>query len=136
MTSHDITRYLCILVHRLKINTPTPILFLLQQEFILNYKPYPTPFHSLSYHNPTHCTTLPEHSIYQHSTSYYTIPHTGGRSVLSHSMTALRNTWEGTSFALEKRQCDIVCVDQEREGLLTRSGPSYKVNDYSVLDAI
>ena len=51
-------------------------------------------------------------------------------------MTALRNTWEATSFALEKRQCDTVCVDQEREGLLTRSGPSYKVIDYSGLDDI
>lgn len=51
----------------------------------------------------------------------------GGVNVLNSPMVALRDMWESTSFALERRQCDLVCVDQERNGLLERSGPSYVV---------
>jgi hypothetical protein len=44
----------------------------------------------------------------------------GGEIVLKKSMPLLRDLWEATSFALEKRQCELGCVTQEREGLLVR----------------
>lgn len=51
----------------------------------------------------------------------------GGTNVLSHSMVELRGIWESTSFALERRQCDLQCVEEEKDGLMTRNGPKYHV---------
>ena len=44
------------------------------------------------------------------------------------SLAELRDVWESTSFALEARQCDRACVQQERSSLLTRPGPSYHLS--------
>ena len=44
------------------------------------------------------------------------------------SLAELRDVWESTSFALEARQCDRDCVQQERSSLLTRPGPSYRLS--------
>lgn len=40
--------------------------------------------------------------------------------VLHASMEELRDIWESTSFALERRQCTLQCVDAEQQGLLQR----------------
>lgn len=47
--------------------------------------------------------------------------------VLNDSVSHLRDLWESTSFALEYLQCNEICVRQERESLLIRSGPTYRV---------
>ena len=47
----------------------------------------------------------------------------------------LRDIWEATSFALEKRQREPACVDMEQKRLRHRSGPSYKMS-YSVTDSL
>jgi len=43
------------------------------------------------------------------------------------SMPELRDAWEATSFALERRQRTPACVDQERDGLKHRTGPTYSM---------
>jgi phosphoribosylformylglycinamidine synthase len=43
----------------------------------------------------------------------------------STSMTALRDTWESTSFALENLQTNPACVVQEKNGLATRMAPPF-----------
>ena len=50
-----------------------------------------------------------------------------GECVVNSSVMELRDQWESTSFALEKRQCDALCVEQERRSLLERTGPTYRV---------
>lgn len=40
----------------------------------------------------------------------------------------LRDKWEATSFALERRQCSLECVEQEQQGLSLRKGAPYKTN--------
>lgn len=75
-------------------------------------------------------TSLLLHLIFLSFSTHYSISiiiYIGGVNVLSHSMVSLRDVWENTSFALEGRQCDTACVAQERSGLLTRNGPTYKV---------
>jgi phosphoribosylformylglycinamidine synthase len=47
--------------------------------------------------------------------------------VLYDSVGQLRDIWESTSFALEYLQSNEKCVRQERESLLIRSGPVYRV---------
>lgn len=37
----------------------------------------------------------------------------------------LRDTWEATSFELERRQCALECVAQEQAGLALRGSPPY-----------
>ncbi len=44
------------------------------------------------------------------------------------SVAHLRELWESTSFALEKLQCNTVCVEQEERGLRNRVGPQYTVS--------
>lgn len=39
----------------------------------------------------------------------------------------LRDTWEKTSFALERQQANVACVTQEQRGLRFRTGPWYYV---------
>ena len=52
----------------------------------------------------------------------------GERTVLlSGAMPYWRDIWESTSFALERRQCNPVCVQQEQEGLSQRRTPPYQV---------
>eukprot|EP01127_Copromyxa_protea_P020281 TRINITY_DN675_c0_g1_i1.p1 TRINITY_DN675_c0_g1~~TRINITY_DN675_c0_g1_i1.p1 ORF type:complete len:1177 (-),score=273.79 TRINITY_DN675_c0_g1_i1:121-3651(-) len=51
-----------------------------------------------------------------------------GSTLLSVSTPKLRDTWEATSFQLEKRQANITCVKQEEEGLKKRKIPSYVVS--------
>lgn len=48
-----------------------------------------------------------------------------GDQVLSSSTQALRDTWEATSFELDRLQAEPSCVDQEQQGLADRSGPSF-----------
>jgi phosphoribosylformylglycinamidine synthase len=47
--------------------------------------------------------------------------------VLNDSVSHLRDLWESTSFALELLQCHENCVQQERNSLLTRFGPTYRL---------
>ena len=52
----------------------------------------------------------------------------GERTVLlSGAMSYWRDIWESTSFALERRQCNPVCVQQEQEGLSQRRTPPYQL---------
>ena len=51
----------------------------------------------------------------------------GNTVVLDESMTVLRDTWEATSFTLERMQCNPKCVDQEQAGMKDRKAPPYKV---------
>ena len=56
--------------------------------------------------------------------------------LLDESMPELRDVWESTSFALEARQCDLACVQQERASLLTRPGPACRLSftDFAAAD--
>ena len=47
----------------------------------------------------------------------------GGEVVVEESMTALRDVWESTSFALEMRQANPECVASERDTLKSRISP-------------
>ncbi|XP_052797256.1 phosphoribosylformylglycinamidine synthase-like isoform X2 [Mya arenaria] len=47
--------------------------------------------------------------------------------VLEGRMTDLRDVWEETSFQLELRQANPICVNQEREGLKVRQAPPYRL---------
>jgi len=51
----------------------------------------------------------------------------GGAEVFRGDMRALRDTWEATSFALERRQCDPAHVQQEQQSMRARKPPPYKV---------
>ena len=51
-----------------------------------------------------------------------------GTSVLHAPMTDLRDTWEATSFQLERRQTNPECVIQEESGLATRKAPPYTLS--------
>ena len=59
----------------------------------------------------------------------------GINMVMDTDMTALRDTWESTSFALEMLQTNPACVVQERDGLKTRVAPpislTYKMSPTS-----
>lgn len=48
-----------------------------------------------------------------------------GSSVLSASMPVLRDTWEATSFQLERLQTNPACVAQEEAGMKSRRAPPY-----------
>ena len=50
-----------------------------------------------------------------------------GKTIISSTVSELRDVWESTSFALEKRQCDEECVRQEQEGLKSRKDPPYSL---------
>ncbi len=47
------------------------------------------------------------------------------RSVLDEKMVVLRSWWEETSYQLDRLQADPACVDQEKENIYDRKGPSY-----------
>ncbi len=51
----------------------------------------------------------------------------GGQEVLRADMRVLRDTWEATSFALDRLQANPDCVAEERTGLRTRTIPPYTV---------
>ncbi|MBT3606101.1 MAG: phosphoribosylformylglycinamidine synthase [Candidatus Latescibacteria bacterium] len=51
-----------------------------------------------------------------------------GITVLNAPMTDLRDTWEATSFQLERRQTNLECVVQEESGLAKRSAPPYTLS--------
>ena len=51
----------------------------------------------------------------------------GGQVVLEGDVRELRDLWEETSFELERRQANPVCVAQERQGLGTRTAPPYQL---------
>jgi len=48
-------------------------------------------------------------------------------TVLDREMTALRDLWERTSFALDERQANPRCVREEREGMKLRKDPPYQL---------
>lgn len=50
-----------------------------------------------------------------------------GNVCVEDKMTALRDVWEATSFQLEKRQRNPVCVRQEEEGLKSRQAPDWNL---------
>jgi len=50
-----------------------------------------------------------------------------GSEVLCDDVARLRDVWESTSFALERRQCNNKCVEQEQKGVSSRKGPNYVV---------
>ena len=51
-----------------------------------------------------------------------------GQQVLDESMVELRRLWEETSYQLERLQADPACVDQEKEQIHQRPGPSYHLS--------
>ena len=51
----------------------------------------------------------------------------GGHTVLDESMPDLRHIWEETSYQLDRLQADPDHVEEERKGLLKRTGPSFQV---------
>lgn len=50
-----------------------------------------------------------------------------GSCVVRSEVALLRDAWEETSYQLELRQCDGACAAEEREGLLRRTVPPYKL---------
>jgi phosphoribosylformylglycinamidine synthase len=48
-----------------------------------------------------------------------------GVQLISNTVANLRDVWESTSFALEKRQCNEGCVEQERTSLKSRKDPPF-----------
>jgi len=50
------------------------------------------------------------------------------RSVLDEKMVVLRSWWEETSYQLERLQADPACVEQEKENIYDRVGPSYHLS--------
>ena len=50
-----------------------------------------------------------------------------GENVLEAPMPELRDIWEETSFALERRQTDPACVESEQQGLKLRKSPPFTV---------
>jgi len=53
--------------------------------------------------------------------------HVGGSRVLDEEMPVLRDLWEETSYRLELLQANPREVEEEREDLKTRAGPSFRV---------
>jgi len=51
-----------------------------------------------------------------------------GQRVLDEPMAPLRRLWEETSYQLERLQADPACVDQEKQVIYERSGPSYHLS--------
>ncbi|MFH1764730.1 MAG: phosphoribosylformylglycinamidine synthase, partial [Gemmatimonadota bacterium] len=51
----------------------------------------------------------------------------GDTTVLDESMPELRNVWEETSYQLDRLQADPKHVEEERQGLPTRTGPEFHV---------
>lgn len=51
-----------------------------------------------------------------------------GKTVLDEAMTGLRDLWEETSYRLELLQANPECVEQERNGLKKRTGPSFRLS--------
>lgn len=51
-----------------------------------------------------------------------------GTVVLQEKMADLRDTWEATSFQLERLQCIPRCVEEEESGLRHRKAPPYKLS--------
>ena len=58
-----------------------------------------------------------------------------GEVVFEADTADLRDTWEATSFELEKRQRKVSCVESEQQGLKSREGPSYSVS-FDVSDLV
>jgi phosphoribosylformylglycinamidine synthase len=50
------------------------------------------------------------------------------RSVLDEKMIVLRSWWEETSYQLERLQANPACVEQEKENIYDRRGPSYHLS--------
>ncbi|MBT8398368.1 MAG: phosphoribosylformylglycinamidine synthase, partial [Gemmatimonadetes bacterium] len=51
----------------------------------------------------------------------------GDSFVLNEDMTELRDVWEETSYQLDRLQADPDHVEEERQGLRARTGPSFRV---------
>lgn len=51
----------------------------------------------------------------------------GSKELLVGDIRDLRDIWESTSFALDRRQANTQCVDIERANLRNKRGPQYKV---------
>ncbi len=49
-------------------------------------------------------------------------------SVLREKMVVLRSWWEETSYQLDRLQADPACVEQEKENIYDRRGPSYQLS--------
>mmetsp|Transcript_33445 Transcript_33445/g.131945 ORF Transcript_33445/g.131945 Transcript_33445/m.131945 type:complete len:365 (-) Transcript_33445:738-1832(-) len=52
----------------------------------------------------------------------------GGDTILNKEVAALRDTWEATSFELERLQANPKCVTEEQAGLAGRKGMNFEVN--------
>jgi len=50
------------------------------------------------------------------------------KSILHEKMVVLRSWWEETSYQLERLQADPACVEQEKENIYDRKGPSYHLS--------
>lgn len=52
---------------------------------------------------------------------------TSKKILLDVTVSSLRDHWEQTSFKLESRQCNPLCVAEEAQSLHERDGPSYEL---------
>lgn len=59
----------------------------------------------------------------------------GGEILLEADIGALRDTWEASSFALEKLQAAPLCVAQEQAGLASRHAPAWRLTFTPALSA-
>ena len=52
----------------------------------------------------------------------------GSSKAIDAPLAELRDVWEATSFELEKLQCKVECVEQEKASLSTRTTPKWKLS--------
>lgn len=62
------------------------------------------------------------------ATRRVTVTVDGSEGKLDATLASLRDTWEATSFELEKLQCEPTCVAQEQAGLSTRDQPGWTLS--------
>ncbi|GBE05168.1 phosphoribosylformylglycinamidine synthase [bacterium BMS3Abin10] len=55
-------------------------------------------------------------------------PHSEIRTVLNEDMRVLRDTWEETSYQLERLQVDPKCAEEERKSNFNRKGPGFTLS--------
>jgi len=58
---------------------------------------------------------------------YKVVVMVGAETVLDSDIITLHDVWESTSFELERHQCAIPCVEEERAGMKKRLAPPYEL---------
>lgn len=70
---------------------------------------------------------LPASTLATTKADYSVTVSVDGQTLLTDDIRDLRDEWESTSFALEKQQAELSCVESEQAGLRNRKGPQYYV---------